>query len=99
MPFSRRGVEWYPRCARSSTSSRRMSDSSRANSHVYEQIDSPGGDYADLREFTFEQFVAECEKDEQCAAFTYVRRHLQCRLKWSWSNSVTVKSAISGKKD
>ena len=34
MPFFRHGVEWFPQCARSSTSSRRLFGYSRANSQA-----------------------------------------------------------------
>ena len=48
---------------------------------VHSDTDSPGGDYARLRDADFPQCLLECELEAQCRAFAYVPRTRDCWLK------------------
>lgn len=55
--------------------------------------DMAGGDYRAVRNTDFIKCYLECEADQQCRAFAYVRKQKQCWLKNRLGN-VTRKSGV-----
>ena len=84
--------------AMSAYSAASASNITLSNFTVYPNMDIPGGDYRQMVGTEYLPCLRECIKDNNCKAFSYVRRKNECWLKNSLGQPRTIKGVELGVK-